>query len=121
MEKFCTYCDALLLADYSGAELMFKCHKCQISYVATPEDALRRERIKGSKVVNYKRILNTFIDDPAAFGARVKCPKKCGNDLVKQTRPDPNMHLYNGCTKCRHIWLNGADDVDESSDKHAKK
>jgi DNA-directed RNA polymerase subunit M/transcription elongation factor TFIIS len=107
MVSFCTACDKLLTSSFTNEELTFKCELCLLSYPSTPEDSLRRERIKENNIMIYEKILNKAVDDPASFKARITClNKKCDNDIVVQVRIGEDMRLYNICIKCRFQWLN---------------
>ena len=106
MATFCNFCDKLLSPSFANETLSFKCDLCLVSFPATPEDSLRKERIKEGNVMVYEKILNKAVDDPASLKAEIKCiNKKCDSNIVKQVRVGDDMRLYNICVKCRVQWL----------------
>ena len=101
MSKFCKECDNLLSSKYTNEELSFNCDLCYIAYKSTPEDTLRKDRVKEQDVMKYAKILKKAADDPATMKARIDClDKKCNGTIAKQVRLGENMLLFNICIKC---------------------
>ena|SRR6476646_10481744 len=106
MIKFCKSCDNILIEKIINNELMFKCQSCSEVYKSTPEDSLRKERIKDINVMSSKTLDNA-INDPATIKANIKCIRnECKGNIVKQVRMnDTSARLYNICTTCGVQWL----------------
>lgn len=106
MSKFCEFCDNLLVANFFNDKLTFKCTLCHVSYNATNEDTVRKERIKESNIMLFEKIINKSLNDPATSKDFVDCiNEKCKGKIVKLVRIGDNMLLYKICTTCGTTWL----------------